>query len=87
MFVIKKDGRKQKFNIEKIKLTLEKVSDELNQPLTFSDIHNLGNKIQTSIENLYKEEIKSEEILKIVIKELQDSGFAYIAKAYNKGLK
>lgn len=82
MKVIKKDGRIQEFNIEKIKLTLERVSDEINEPLTQSDIDNLARAIQKAILAAGKEHMHSFEIHRIVVDQLRTAGFDDIARAY-----
>jgi transcriptional regulator NrdR family protein len=83
MKVIKKDGRMQDFDIEKIKLTLERVSDDVHEPLTESDIKKLAKIINDVIVNKNKEHVHSFEIRQIVIDQLRDAGFAHIAQAYD----
>ncbi len=80
--VLKRDGRSQKFNIDKIKLTLEKVSDEVLKPLTASDIKALLRSIGKSVKACNIDEIESSQILRIVVAELLEYGFYDIAKAY-----
>jgi len=87
MKVIKKDGRIQEFDIEKIKLSLERVSDEVNEPFTKSDINNLARAIQETILTMNKEYIGSSEIRSIVVEQLKRAGFTHIAQAYDDYLK
>lgn len=83
MKVIKRDGRIQEFDIEKIKLTLERVSDELNEPFTKSDIDNVAREIHKAILGMGKEYIHSFEIHRIVVEQLKNAGFTHIAQAYD----
>ncbi|MCM8900517.1 hypothetical protein KVG29_04655 [Caldicoprobacter algeriensis] len=46
MKTIKNDSRVQDFDIEKTKLTLERISDEVNEPLTEPDINKLARAIR-----------------------------------------
>ena len=41
MKVRKRDGSLQDFDIDKVKLTLERMSDELNRPFTGSDLSDI----------------------------------------------
>jgi transcriptional regulator NrdR family protein len=83
MKVIKRNGLVQEFDIEKIKLTLERVSDEVNEPFTKSDIDNLTRAIQKAVLARGKEYIHSFEIHTIVVDELKSAGFIHIAQAYD----
>jgi transcriptional regulator NrdR family protein len=84
MRVIKKNKSIQDFDIGKIKLTLERVSDEVHKPLTQSDIQKLANSIEKAIIQHGEEYIHSSTIHEIVVIELKNAGFLSIAKAYNE---
>lgn len=84
MKVRKRNGSVQIFSMDKIKLTLERVSDELNQPLTGSDLELLTRGIEKEINKIGKEIIDSSEIKKIVIELLERLSFKQIAKAYEE---
>ena len=84
MKVRKRNGSVQIFSMDKIKLTLERVSDELNQPLTGSDLELLTREIEKEINRIGKEIIDSSEIKKIVIELLERLSFKQIAKAYEE---
>ncbi len=84
MKVRKRNGSVQIFSMDKIKLTLERVSDELNQPLTGSDLELLTREIEKEINKIGKEIIDSSEIKKIVIELLERLSFKQIAKAYEE---
>ncbi len=84
MRVKKKDGRVQDFNPEKIKLSLEKVSDEIEKPFTGSDLINLTKSIEKTIKNSYEDLVSTDEIRKIVLDKLIKFGFTDIARAYDE---
>ncbi|NLN41247.1 MAG: ATPase [Clostridiales bacterium] len=84
MKVRKRNGSVQTFSMDKIRLTLERVSDELNQPLTGSDLELLTREIEKEINRIGKEIIDSSEIKKIVIEILERLSFKQIAKAYEE---
>jgi len=46
--VRKRDGRIQDFNLGKIRLTIERVSDEVQMPLTGSDLDMISKSIERS---------------------------------------
>ena len=84
MKVRKRNGSIQDFSMDKIRLTLERVSDELNQPLTGSDLRLLAEGIERKIIATGKEIIDSTEISEIVIEVLKRLGFSQVAKAYDE---
>ncbi|MDD3839360.1 MAG: ATP cone domain-containing protein [Clostridia bacterium] len=85
MKVIKRDGRIVEFNLDKIKLTLERVSDETEQPFPGSDIDKLSKEIIKRIKLRKTDPIKSSMIHDIVVNVLKDAGFYDIAQAYKSG--
>lgn len=85
MKVIKRDGRIQEFDIGKIQITLENVSDEISEPLTASDIKKLLASIEKAVCSRNQDEIRSSEIFEIVIEKLEKAGFSDIAAAYKNG--
>ncbi|NSW90080.1 MAG: ATPase [Firmicutes bacterium] len=84
MKVKKKDGRIQDFNADKIKLILEKVSDEAEKPLTGSDVNIITKLVEETVRKDYKDIITTEEIHKVVVNQLKKAGFLDIAKAYDE---
>jgi len=83
MKVRKRDGSLQSFDIDKIKLTLERVSDSLNMPFTGSDLRILTKVIEEEVLKTSKEVIDSGEIHKIVVDTLVKFNFKQIAEAYD----
>lgn len=84
MKVRKRNESIQAFSIDKIRLTLECVSDDLNQPLTGSDLSLLTEEIERKVIQTGKSIIDSAEIKKIVVEVLEKLGFKRIAKAYDE---
>ncbi len=85
MKVIKKDGRTQKFDLDKIKTSIYRASDDAEQPLNESDIENIAGDIETNIKDLKKESVNSYVIQELVVDQLEKSGFNVLAKYYNLG--
>lgn len=82
--VRKRDGRLQAFDLNKIELTLERISDESNRPLTGADLNILIRAIEKEFKNLRKDIIESKEIYGIVLQKLRQLGFKKIAKIYRE---
>ncbi|WP_373898867.1 ATP cone domain-containing protein [Haloimpatiens sp. FM7315] len=82
MKVIKRNGREQKFDLDKIKISIERASDDTKIPLTRSDSENISKKIEKDILRDYKEFINYTQIRKVVEKNLVKEGFEKIAEAY-----
>lgn len=84
MKVRKRNGNIQIFSPNKIKLTLERVSDELGRPFTGSDLGMLIGAIERDINGRGMETIDSSEIQSIVVAKLKEFGFGKIANAYDE---
>ncbi|NLI59923.1 MAG: hypothetical protein GX375_00645 [Clostridiales bacterium] len=84
MKVRKRNGNLQDLNMDKIRLTLERVSDELKKPFTASDLNLLIGAIEGEIMEAGKEIIDSIDIGKIVIGQLKKNHFMQVAKAYEE---
>lgn len=87
MLVIKRRGNKQDFQIDKIKVSIMRASDDIDEPLNESDISFIVSKVKDSINDKYSNEIKSSDIHNIVVEILNSTGFSKIAKAYIEGAK
>ena len=85
MKVIKQDGRLQNFDLEKIKTSIYRASDDANEPLNTSDIENLARSIEKEIENIEKDTIHAYLIQSLVLNEIEKSGFHFVGKYYNQG--
>ena len=85
MKVIKRDGRLQEFDLNKIKTSIYRASDDASQPLNESDIENLGKSIERGLQNYQKGSINSDIIQVFVLRELKKQGFSVVAAYYNQG--
>lgn len=82
ILVIKKNGQIQKFNLDKVRLSIERASDEAKTPLTASDINYVSKVIVKKLESIYLSPLQSNTIHKIVVKSLKDTGFKKVADYY-----
>ena len=85
MKVIKRDGRLQDFDLNKIKTSISRASDDADQPFNISDIDNLAKGIEVAIEKLQKNTVGVEIIQNLVLMELENAGFNVVSKYYNLG--
>jgi transcriptional repressor NrdR len=69
LMVIKRDGRKESYSREKLEQGLKKAFEK--RPINDENFRILVNKIERNIQALKQNEIKSQEIGEIVIKELK----------------
>lgn len=69
IFVIKKDGKRENFDIEKVKKGLLRATEK--REVSYGDIEALIDKIEKEIYNTPKNEITSQEIGEIVMKGLK----------------
>ena len=84
MKVIKRDGRVQDFDINKIMLTVEYASDSAGAPMASSDIKNVGEDVQVKIGSYSSDYIHSSVIQQFVIDSLKELGFSTVAKYYSE---
>lgn len=85
MKVIKRDGRLQTFNLNKIKTSISRASDDAEQPFNESDIDNIAKGIEEALENLQKDTVDVVAIHDLVLSELEKVGFNVVARYYNLG--
>ncbi|MGH4138206.1 ATP cone domain-containing protein [Clostridium sp.] len=86
MKVIKRDGKLQDFDLNKIKTSIYRASDDASEPLNESDIENLAKSIERSLQNYQKGSIHSDIIQIFVLRELKKEGFTGVATYYSQGL-
>lgn len=84
MMVIKKDGRREEFNINKIKVSIENASEEFRGELNSSDLEIISKDIEKSISQLGKKDTSSYEIIGATISILNKNGFKNVALEYVK---
>lgn len=85
MKVIKRDGRLQTFDLNKIKTSISRASDDAEQPFNESDIDNIAKGIEEALENLQKDTVDVVAIHDLVLSELEKVGFNVVARYYNLG--
>ncbi|GAA0121787.1 MAG: hypothetical protein KID00_01415 [Clostridium argentinense] len=85
MKIIKKDGRVEKFDINKIKNTVSKASDEAKIPLTEGDLASLCRAIESKLKSMNKDITSSYEVFGLIIIMLKQEGFSKVADGYCKG--
>jgi transcriptional repressor NrdR len=77
LYVIKKDGRREKFEIKKLETGIERAFEKL--PVPQDKIKKIINEIEEQIRKLGKKEIKSSIIGEIIMKKLKKTNnIAYI---------
>jgi transcriptional repressor NrdR len=84
MKVVKRDGRIQDFDLDKIIVSIERASDDIGEPMNESDANCAAQSIEKNIKAQGKEAITFQEIRNIVTSELKKLGFSDIAAAYEK---
>ena len=85
ILVVKKDGSRQPFNIEKIKCGMIKACEK--RPVTMHDIDEMVAKIEKKIYNSLEQEISSKKIGEMVmngLKELDDVAYIRFASVYRQ---
>ncbi len=85
IFVIKKDGKRESFDIEKIKRGVVKAVEK--RETTYADIEQMINEIEREIYNTPRHEITSHEIGEIVmrgLKELDEVSYVRFASVYRQ---
>ncbi len=69
ILVVKKDGSRQPFNIEKIKCGMIKACEK--RPVSIAQIDQMAEDIEKQIQNSLKQEIQSQEIGEMVMQKLK----------------
>lgn len=69
LIVVKKDGRREKFNREKLFLGIQKACEK--RPISMDKINKIVEDIENSLRQKYEEEVSSKEIGNLVIKKLK----------------
>ena len=85
MKIIKKDGRLQDFEINKISHSISSASDDIGQPLNEADVNNISENVETTIKKIRTDNTSSYEVFAVVLDILRKEGFNPLANAYFKG--
>lgn len=80
--VIKRTGRHEPFNVEKIKRVLANISDERNEPLNEGDLRGITRELESIIDQ--KASISSKHLYIIIVGILYTQGFTYILESYTR---
>ena len=83
MHVKKRTGALEPFDIRKVGRSLANASDEIHRPLNEADLRYLCTAIHTRCSALHKDVIDHREIRRITTEILTETGFSYVAQAYN----
>lgn len=84
MYIIKRNGEKEKFNKEKIITSIKNTARDCNYPLTYSDIKYISGTAESELRKLlkHKEILSSQEIKMVLYESFKKCGFNKIAKTY-----
>lgn len=85
ILVIKKDGSRQPFNIEKIKVGMIKACEK--RPVSIAQIDEMAEDIEKKIQNSLKQEISSQEIGEMImekLKKVDDIAYVRFASVYRQ---
>lgn len=80
-YVLKRDGSIEKFDREKLYISIGSASDSIDEPLTSSDIHNIVTKALTSLEQGKINIIPTDHVRNEALKAMKELGFDEV---YNK---
>ena len=85
MTIMKKDGRIQGFDIEKMRLSVANASDNANAPMSSSDINLVVKDVMESIEAVETQyHLNTAMLRKFIIDSLKKFGFTIVAKHYSE---
>ena len=82
LHVIKKEGLVEKFDEEKLFLSIGNASDEIEEPLTSGDIHTIVSEVIKELKAQNRTIIPSYQIRDIVLNSLNDLAFFDVSKSY-----
>lgn len=83
LYIIKKNGKIENFDPEKIKVSLARASDDIGEPLTGSDLEILTKEIILTVKKNKEKIIYSKKIKDYAIDALEKLGFAYLINVYS----
>ena len=85
MTIMKKDGRIQGFDIEKMRLSVANASDDAKAPMSSSDINLVIKDVMESIEAVETQyHLNTAMLRKFIIDSLKKFGFTIVAKHYSE---
>jgi transcriptional repressor NrdR len=87
IYILKRTGSVQPFDIQKLKYSISNASDDIKQPLNSSDIHYVLNSIVEAFKDENLNIIESKKLRAMVINKLKDIGYIAVANNYEKYYK
>jgi transcriptional regulator NrdR family protein len=84
MKVLKRSGNLEDFNIEKVKISVGRVSDELSEPLTDSDLNFIAAQVEKGIFEKHQSQVSYRDVHFLVVDILNLVGFSKIAAQYDQ---
>lgn len=81
-FVIKKSGHIEKFDEQKLSISIANASDDIKEPLTTGDISNIVRTVVHKLEETHKKLVDSSKIRSIVLETLMQFGFEHVYANY-----
>ncbi|SHE58524.1 ATP cone domain-containing protein [Clostridium fallax] len=82
MKVIKRNGRTEEFNFDKLKTSIYSASLEAEIPMTESDLKIVCNNVLKIIETIRKDNTSSYEIFSVTINTLIENNFSKVSNSY-----
>lgn len=82
MYILKKDGRKEKFDINKLRNSMINASNEINTPLNKSDLNLLTKCIINILLSINEEIVSSYTVFGVTTECLKKNGFREVARRY-----
>jgi transcriptional regulator NrdR family protein len=84
MKVLKRSGNLEDFNIEKVKISVGRVSDEMEEPLTDSDLNFIAAQVEKGIFEKHQGQVSYRDVHFLVVDVLKLVGFPKIAAQYDR---
>lgn len=87
IYVLKRTGSVQPFDIQKLRYSISNASDDIKQPLNSSDIEHIINHILEVLKTKNLNIVESIKLRSMVTDELKDIGYIAVANNYEKYYK
>lgn len=83
--VVKRSGKSEPFDPQKLENSLAAASDELRKPLSQGDINLIMSPVLRAV--VTKQSVTSSELYDLLAKSIEDAGFGQIARVYREYAK
>jgi transcriptional regulator NrdR family protein len=84
MKLVKRSGNLEDFDIGKVKMSVGRVSDELREPLTDSDLSFIAAQVEKGIFEKHQSQVSHRDVHFLVVDILNLVGFSKIAARYDE---